>query len=126
MADLDAVGNTTKAITKGVAIASAVIAAVSLFASFITDVGRVQAAAGPAGAGFHPYLRYQGLHRLPARRRAALAVQLALHPGGQPARPGMIVEEVRRQFRIPGIMEGTVKPGLCPGGRDLDRSRRKS
>jgi K(+)-stimulated pyrophosphate-energized sodium pump len=109
MADLDAVGNTTKAITKGIAIASAVIAAVSLFASFITDVGRVQ--------------EQLGVPKMEAIRVSDTAVFIGLLLGG--ALPwlfsslsiravsraaGLIVEEVRRQFRIPGIMEGTVTP----------------
>ncbi|MCL4504785.1 MAG: sodium-translocating pyrophosphatase [Chloroflexi bacterium] len=109
MADLDAVGNTTKAITKGVAIASAVIAAASLFGSYITDVARVQA--------------QNGLPVLDSIRISDTRVFVGLLLGG--ALPwlfsslsiravsraaGMIVEEVRRQFRLPGIMEGTVAP----------------
>jgi K(+)-stimulated pyrophosphate-energized sodium pump len=109
MADLDAVGNTTKAITKGIAIASAVIAAVSLFSSFITDVEEVQ----------------QQLHHpiLTAIRVSNTRVFIGLLLGG--ALPwffssltirsvsraaGLIVREVRRQFRIPGLMEGKVQP----------------
>jgi len=110
MADLDAVGNTTKAITKGVAIASAVIAAVSLFASFITDVGRVQMQLGVKEV-------------MTAIRVSDTKVFIGLLLGG--ALPwlfsslslkavaraaGLIVEEVRRQFKIPGMMEGKVKP----------------
>jgi K(+)-stimulated pyrophosphate-energized sodium pump len=109
MADLDAVGNTTKAITKGVAIASAVIAAASLFGSYITDVSRVQA--------------QNGMPLMDSIRISDTKVFIGLLLGG--ALPwlfsslsiravsraaGLIVEEVRRQFRIPGIMEGTVPP----------------
>ena len=109
LADLDAVGNTTKAITKGIAIASAVIAAVSLFASFITDVGRVQ--------------RQLGVQVMEAIRVSDTAVFIGLLLGG--ALPwlfsslsiravsraaSLIVLEVRRQFKIPGLMEGKVKP----------------
>jgi K(+)-stimulated pyrophosphate-energized sodium pump len=109
MADLDAVGNTTKAITKGVAIASAVIAAVSLFASYITDIGRVQL--------------QLNLPVLDAIRISDTTVFIGFLLGG--ALPwlfsslsiravsraaGQIVEEVRHQFRIPGIMEGTRTP----------------
>lgn len=109
MADLDAVGNTTKAITKGVAIASAVIAAVSLFSSYITDVGRVEA--------------QLSLPILDSIRVSDTKVFIGLLLGG--ALPwlfsslsiravsraaGQIVEEVRSQFRLPGILEGTRKP----------------
>ena len=115
MADLDAVGNTTKAITKGIAIASAVIAAVSLFASYITDVGRVQAqllAAGQAGIDVLNAIRvsdttvFVGL--LLGGALPWLFSSLSIRSVSRAA--GLIVEEVRRQFRIPGVMEGTVKP----------------
>jgi K(+)-stimulated pyrophosphate-energized sodium pump len=109
MADLDAVGNTTKAITKGVAIASAVIAAVSLFASYITDVARVQASmnvpvlTGINIAGTKVFIGFLLGAALPWMF-SALSIRAVSRAAGQ------IVEEVRRQFRIPGIMEGTLKP----------------
>ncbi len=115
MADLDAVGNTTKAITKGVAIASAVIAAVSLFSSYITDVSRVQT----------DLINNYGynIEVLKSIRVSDTRVFVGFLLGG--ALPWLfsslsiravsraaekIVEEVRRQFKIPGIMEGTRKP----------------
>jgi len=105
MADLDAVGNTTKAITKGVAIASAVIAAVSLFASFITDVNRVKEGMLDAirisdTTVFIGFLLGGALPWL----FSSLSIRAVSRAASQ------IVEEVRNQFRIPGIMEGTVKP----------------
>jgi len=99
MADLDAVGNTTKAITKGIAIASAVIAAVSLFASYITSTGLTSISIsetpvfiGLLLGGALPWL-FSSLSIRAVSRAAKL-----------------IVEEVRRQFRIPGVMEGKVVP----------------
>ncbi len=115
MADLDAVGNTTKAITKGVAIASAVIAAVSLFASFVTDVGRVQQSMIDIGM--------KGIQIMSSIRVSETKVFVGLLLGG--ALPwlfssysiravsraaALIVEEVRRQFKVPGVMEGKVTP----------------
>ena len=110
MADLDAVGNTTKAITKGVAIASAVIAAVSLFASYITDVGRVQAQLGVKD--IMTSIRVSNtkvfIGLLLGGALPWLFSSLSLKAVARAA--GLIVEEVRRQCRIPGVMEGTCKP----------------
>jgi K(+)-stimulated pyrophosphate-energized sodium pump len=109
MADLDAVGNTTKAITKGVAIASAVIAAVSLFASYITDVGRVQAQLGVVvmdSIRVSDTRVFVGL--LLGGALPWLFSSLSIKAVSRAA--GQIVEEVRRQFRLPGIMEGTKTP----------------
>jgi K(+)-stimulated pyrophosphate-energized sodium pump len=119
MADLDAVGNTTTAVTKGIAIASAVIAAVSLFGAFGDTVNQTLISMGKTAIDFainmaNPQV-FVGL--LIGGSLPFLFSSMLIRAVGRSA--NLIVEEVRRQFRIPGIMEGTVKPdygqavGIC-------------
>ncbi len=121
MADLDGVGNTTKAITKGVAIGSAVIAAVALFASYMVDVSNVQVAlntlwekAGEQKAlellsqvGIvvsHPTV-FVGM--LIGAALPWLFSSFAINAVNRAA--GLIVLEVRRQFKL-GVLEGKTQP----------------
>ncbi len=114
LADLDAVGNTTKAITKGVAIASAVIAAVALFGSFLTSITLVQQQMGVApsdtilstGINIATPIIFVGF--LIGGAIPWLFSALMINAVARAA--GFMVEEVRRQFKIPGLMEGKVKP----------------
>jgi K(+)-stimulated pyrophosphate-energized sodium pump len=114
MVSLDAVGNTTKAITKGVAIGSAVIAAVALFASFIETIGS-QLHLPSVGLFKNPLTQinvsnpttFIGL--LIGGSIAFIFSALAIRAVGRSA--GTVVQEVRRQFREhPGIMDYSEKP----------------
>jgi len=116
VAKLDAVGNTTKAATKGIAIASAVIAALALFGSFMSKVAAPGAGETVDAAALNMPLNWLRLNEP--------AVFIGLLVGG--AMPFLfssmtiravsraafyIINEVRRQFReIPGLMEGKAMP----------------
>ncbi len=113
MADLDAVGNTTKAITKGVAIGSAVIAAVSLFGSFLVDVSRAQAGMGVeaakqiAATGIRIDTPQVFVGMLIGGALPWLFSSFAIQAVSRAA--SLIVMEVRRQFKL-GVLEGKVPP----------------
>ncbi|GAA1953678.1 sodium-translocating pyrophosphatase [Nocardioides panacihumi] len=114
LTELDAVGNTTKAITKGIAIATAVLAASALFASYTQSAFDAFAKAtgkGESGIldGFLVFDAKLLVGALLGASVVFLFSGLAISAVGRAA--GAVVYEVRRQFReIPGIMEGTGRP----------------
>ncbi len=118
---LDAVGNSTKAITKGIAIATAVLAATALFGAFRDAIIGATLTAKEAVAGLSPAnaLQYDGILDVASPANlvgliigAAVVFMfsgLAIDAVSRAA--GAVIYEVRRQFRDhPGIMEGTEKP----------------
>ena len=118
LTELDAVGNTTKAITKGIAIATAVLAATALFGSYSDAITGALISAGDAAglaagslSSFVTSVVSPGtlVGMLLGACVVFLFSGLAINAVSRAA--GAVVYEVRRQFReIPGIMEGTNKP----------------
>ncbi|TGN62885.1 sodium-translocating pyrophosphatase [Nocardioides eburneiflavus] len=114
LTELDAVGNTTKAITKGIAIATAVLAATALFGSYATSVAEALAEASPTAeeVGLLSFEVFNPSVLVGVLLGAAVVFLfsgLAINAVARAA--GAVVFEVRRQFReIPGIMEGTGRP----------------
>lgn len=131
LTELDAVGNTTKAITKGIAIATAVLAASALFASYTQSAFESFADAVDDDSGLASldllgdFIVYDAKLIVGALLGAGVVFLfsgLAINAVGRAA--GAVVMEVRRQFRdIPGIMEGTARPEY---GRVVDIVTRDS
>jgi K(+)-stimulated pyrophosphate-energized sodium pump len=130
LTSLDAVGNTTKAITKGIAIATAVLAATALFGAFTDAIKAAVIKAGESGA--EVALEFQGVLDIADPRNLVgliigaavvfLFSGLAINAVSRAA--GAVVVEVRNQFRLhPGIMNGTEKPEY---GRVVDICTRDS
>ncbi|WP_030692554.1 sodium-translocating pyrophosphatase [Streptomyces globisporus] len=116
LTDLDAVGNTTKAITKGIAIATAVLAASALFGSYrdaiatsVADVGEFGVRAGEATLSMDISQPNNLFGLILGAAVVFLFSGLAINAVSRSA--GSVVYEVRRQFREhPGIMDFTEKP----------------
>ena len=130
LTSLDAVGNTTKAITKGIAIATAVLAATALFGAFTDAIKQAVADAGQKSVDLA--LQYQGILDVANPRNLVgliigaavvfLFSGLAVNAVSRAA--GAVVVEVRKQFiEHPGIMNYTEKPDY---GRVVDICTRDS
>jgi K(+)-stimulated pyrophosphate-energized sodium pump len=124
LTELDAVGNTTKAITKGIAIATAVLAATALFGSYNDSI---LTALTSVGESVDVYTRNVDVPNILVGIIIGAAVVfmfsgLAINAVGRAA--GAVVYEVRRQFKtMPGIMDGTQRPEY---GRVVDICTRDS
>ena len=125
MVSLDAVGNTTKAVTKGFAIGSAVIAAVALFASYIETIAGQLKLTDAAGELLKGDAIFQAVETqinvadvktfiglLVGGSIAFMFSALAIRAVGRTA--GVVVQEVRAQFKDGGIMAGTKQPDYGP------------